>query len=638
MAKVSPYKKARHSASEVTLASELTRAIESEAVVSFDIPGESRAVKSDQLDLHDFAHVSDKTSDDRDENFNPSLADILAPSPPPPVSNFGPGQRSPELHHPSKLGNEVKPVQFEETRFYRDYVMSTPAHRHLRHKNVIIVINRSFLAKTESWRDSGAESELFASAETSKAARACIGFNNFDAALEFLVNFFDHSETLRVSFIVYPGIHDLPSLRVLHCFSRGFEVDIIGSICHSPPNPPIDVTVGRNRTKTVCLTLGEEMLSEDMSLDEASTATKSHFLPQTGGGLKLSLCFSYVVAEFGGHTVFKSPFAASVDDPNLFSGTIATDIAFASCTIQTALDRTLRPALSFANVHLDMTKCKIRLGTWFVEGVVGNQVPVTIDCEAVAADIHHCDLVEGKIKCSARSRLAMDDCWSLCFPLQMSGGSTADVRSSQFVNAGDIRFQGSRDAITSHKGSAATVTECQFEAFGIALCAKHRRTSVVAVRNVFKSCNTVALASMLSRVEMSENEGKGSKCLLVAVEKATSKLSGNKGDFTSEDLVQVDEDTEDPEGDVEEVTVIARRPRVKRQTSGLNSSRVCAHCSVAEKAMTCEELRLRNGFLPETEMSPDQFFSCPICPEAFYCSSVCQTEDIDDHAFVCHKK
>ena len=67
------------------------------------------------------------------------------------------------------------------------------------------------------------------------------------------------------------------------------------------------------------------------------------------------------------------------------------------------------------------------------------------------------------------------------------------------------------------------MTDCQFEAFGIAFNAKHRGTFISAMKNVFKVCNTAAVASTLSCVEMVENQGRGSKYLLVALEMAQSK-------------------------------------------------------------------------------------------------------------------
>ena len=97
---------------------------------------------------------------------------------------------------------------------------------------------------------------------------------------------------------------------------------------------------------------------------------------------------------------------------------------------------------------MSLIKCKIWLRTWFSEG-------------------------DGKIKTKARTQLAMEDCWALCFPVYLIGSSVAEFKSCQFVYAADICFQGSRDAINAQKESNAFVTDCQFEAFGIAFNAKH---------------------------------------------------------------------------------------------------------------------------------------------------------------------
>jgi len=378
--------------------------------------------------------------------------------------------------------------------------------------------------------------------------------------------------------------------------------------------------------------------------DVTSYAEKKNFLPTAEDDkITHSVSFFHVVMEIRGRVAMSVPYGdpqkpgpASVFDPS------PTEVSFTSCAIQPAVENKLCPSVSFSNLNLSLIKCKVRLGAWFVEGVVGNQIPVPMTCERVGITIRHCDLVEGKIKMEAISCLEMDDCWSMCFPMQLTGQSKADIQACQFVNAGDIRFHGSRDAITVHKSSSVDVTDCQFEAYGIALCVKHRHTSLSAVRNVFKVCNTVALASTLCRIEMIENIGKGSGCLLVAIEKAESKLIGNDGDFKPDDYVQVDEETEDPIGDVEEVSVIpqeeVRGRQRARQAANICFGKSCNHCAVIEGATTDEELRRRNGFAPDVPVFPDALITCTNCQHARYCSPACLEQDAVDHAFVCQQR
>ena len=153
------------------------------------------------------------------------------------------------------------------------------------------------------------------------------------------------------------------------------------------------------------LRLGKEMLNERGRPDDvASLASETCFMPRTTGASPIVLTLSHVLVELSGKTVFQTPYASSQGALSAAKPE-TSNVAFVSCAIQTAMDNKLCPSVSFVNVGLSLIKCKIRLGTWFSEGVVGNQIPVLFGLERVVAVIRHCDLVEGKIKTKVNNRI-----------------------------------------------------------------------------------------------------------------------------------------------------------------------------------------------------------------------------------------